>query len=415
MKRNIFTPADILLPAGGDFTLWSTVACDQFTSDPEYWDQVALQVGDSPSTLHMMLPEAWLNRAGADEAPAKINATMKRYLESGVFQTVKDAYIYVERSFADGTLRRGLVGAIDLNEFDYSDDSMSLVHGTEHTVPERLPARVEIRKQASLEMPHIMLFIDDREDAVMASAAKGAQAPLYDFDLMCGGGHLKGSPITGFNAMLVTAVLDELTDKDLLEQKYGFSQGAMVYAVGDGNHSLAAAKKCWEEIAQTLTAEERETHPARYALVELVNIHDAGVTLHPIHRAVFGIDAADFVQQADSALFSATGTPVTLVTERGSVTKYVSDESIGMVIEDVDAFCQEYAKAHSAVVDYIHGDAEAAQYGAGKGNAAILLPGMEKQELFTSVMDTGVFCKKSFSIGEASEKRYYMECRKIQA
>ena len=414
MKRNIFTPADILLPAGGDFTRWSTVACDQFTSDPAYWDEVSRLVGDAPSTLNLMLPEAWLSRPEAEDAPERINATMAEYLANGVFTCLKDSYMYVERTFSDGTLRRGLVGAIDLDAFDYSEDSMSLVHSTEHTVAERLPARVEIRKQAPLEMPHIMLFIDDREDAVMNLAAKGAQAPAYDFDLMCGGGHLKGCPITGFNAMLVTAMLDELTDKDVLEKKYGFSQGAMVYAVGDGNHSLAAAKKCWEELAQSLTAKERETHPARFALVELVNIHDSGVTLHPIHRVLFGVDAADFVRAAEDELFSGQGTPVTLVTAQGSCTKFVSDGSIGMVIEDVDAFCQKYAKAHGATVDYIHGDAEAEQYGAKSGNAAILLPGMEKQELFTSVMDTGVFCKKSFSIGEASEKRYYMECRKIQ-
>lgn len=414
MKRNIFTPTDILLPANCEMALWSTVACDQFSADPAYWDEVAKATANVPSTFHMMLPEAWLGQIDNKAASSEINATMAKYLEQGVFQTLENSYIYVERTFTDGIVRKGLVGAVDLSQYDYSEDSMSPVRATEHTVESRLPARVEIRKHAPIEMPHIMLFIDDRMNMVMDCAKKCAANPIYDFDLMCGGGHIVGRPISGTNAAMITALLDELTDETLLEDKYGFSNGAMVYAIGDGNHSLAAAKKCWDEISSTLTPEEQEHHPARYALVELVNIHDDGVSFYPIHRAMFGVNSNDFKKEADQQLFSSRGTPVALVTNQGEFTRYIDAESIGMVIEKVDQFCQEYAKTNSAEVDYIHGDAEAAAFGKKANNVAILLPTMKKEELFTSVMDTGVFCKKSFSIGQATEKRYYLECRRIQ-
>ena len=414
MHRRLFRPADILLPADCDMQLWSVVACDQFSSDPGYWDAVSEMTEGKPSTMHMILPEAYLETVDQEQVSRKINETMAEYLEKGIFRTLKDSYIYVERTLPDGTLRRGLMGVIDLMHYDYHEGSQTYVRATEHTVESRLPPRVEIRKNAVLEMPHIMLFVDDRDDMIMGSAAASAGSAVYDFDLMCGGGHIVGRPISGGNAAIMTAMLDELTDDALLEKKYGFSQGAIVYAIGDGNHSLAAAKNCWEEIRVGLTAEEQENHPARFVLVELMNIHDTGVTFHPIHRAVFGIDSDAFVNKADSVLFSEKGTAVTLVTEKGACERYVQAESIGQVIERVDSFCQVFAAEAGAQVDYIHGDREAKEFGSAKGNAAILLPTMKKEELFTSVMDTGVFCKKSFSIGEAVEKRYYLECRKIR-
>lgn len=415
MQRQLFVPTDILLPKACDMDLWSTVACDQFTSDTVYWDEVASMTDSKLSTMHMMLPEAYLDKVDSVKATEQIHETMARYLNEDVFYTLKDSYIYVERTLPDGVIRRGLVGAIDLMYYDYHEDSVTPIRATEHTVESRLPARVEIRKKAPLEMPHIMLFIDDRENMVMGSASKCAGTPVYDFDLMCGGGHICGRPISGANAEILTAMLDELSDEALLEQKYGFSQGAIIYAIGDGNHSLAAAKNCWDEIRKGLTEDEQKNHPARFALVELLNIHDQGVTFHPIHRVVFGIDAQMFSLAAEKELFSQEGTPVTFVTAAGSSTKYVNAESIGMVIERVDSFCQAFAGQNNAQVDYVHGDHEATVYGSAPGNCAILLPTMRKEELFTSVMDTGVFCKKSFSIGEACEKRYYLECRKIQA
>jgi len=413
-RKNIFRPADILLPKNCDMTLWSTVACDQFSSDRAYWDDVAAKTAGVPSTMHLMLPEAYLQTVDQQAEGEKINRCMEAYLSDGVFTTLENSYVYVERTLPGGTLRRGLVGMLDLEEYDYSEGSQTPIRATEHTVESRLPPRVAIRQQALLEMPHIMVFIDDPADTVMSCAGGASGNVLYDFDLMCGGGHIRGKQIQGESADKLSAMLDALADESVLKQKYGRSEGAIVYAMGDGNHSLAAARKCWEQVRSTLSPEAQETHAARFALVELVNIHDAGVTFHPIHRTVFHIDPADFAAKARAALFSETGTAVKMVAGGASEIGYVQAESIGQVIERVDRFCQEYAKAHSGEVDYIHGDDEAAAFGRQTDAASILLPTMEKSELFPSVMNTGVFCKKSFSIGEAAEKRYYLECRKIK-
>lgn len=413
-KKNLFRPADILLPKDCDMTLWSTVACDQFSSDSGYWDAVAAKTAGVPSTMHLMLPEAYLQTVDQKAEGEKINRTMEQYLSGGVFTTLKESYIFVERTLPGGTVRRGLVGALDLEQYDYAEDSRTPIRATEHTVESRLPPRVAIRQQALLEMPHIMVFIDDPADGVMKCAEQTAGKTLYDFDLMCGGGHIRGMQIDAKNAPALSAKLDALADDAVLKEKYGRSEGAIVYAMGDGNHSLAAARKCWETARKELLEEAQQTHPARFALVELVNIHDAGVTFHPIHRTVFHIDPAGFAASARRELFSEKGTAVTMVFGGTEEQGFVSAESIGQVIERVDRFCQTYAKAHNGEVDYIHGDEEAAAFGRQKDAASILLPTMEKGELFTSVMNTGVFCKKSFSIGEAAEKRYYLECRKIR-
>lgn len=413
-KQNIFRPAEILLPKDCDMSLWSTVACDQFSSDQAYWDTVMEQTANVPSTSHLMLPEAYLQSVDEQAESRRINETMRDYLESGVFTALENSYVYVERTLPDGRMRCGLIGQLDLEAYDYSQDSKTPIRATEHTVESRLPPRVAIRNQALIEMPHIMVFIDDPENTVMNKAAAVAEKTLYDFALMCGGGHIRGRQICGDAVTPVSALLDALADTACLQKKYGRSDGAILYAMGDGNHSLAAAKKCWENIRPTLSPEERKTHPARFALVELVNIHDPGVTFHPIHRTVFHIDPADFTKRAGEILFAPSGTAVTLVAGGKTEVRYVKAESIGQVIEIVDRFCQNYAKDHGGEVDYIHGDEEASKFGSRADAASILLPTMRKGELFTSVMNTGVFCKKSFSIGEAAEKRYYLECRKIK-
>ncbi len=405
MNKNLFRPAEILLPKACDMTRWSVVACDQFTSDMGYWRQVDTLTEGIPSSRHMILPEAYLETIQQADATKNINATMAEYLVNGTFETLEHSFIFVERTLPDGTLRRGLVGAVDLNGYDYHAGTTSPIRATEHTVESRLPPRVEIRKLAPLEMPHIILFFEDAADIVMQKAEAMGEACVYDFDLMCGGGHIRGTRISGQQADALAQLLDETT---------GANSGSISYAIGDGNHSLAAAKNCWEALRQTLSAEDQETHPARFALVELMNIHDEGVTFHPIHRAVFGIDNAAFAEAAEERLFSSDGAAVTLVTGKGCETRYVQAESIGRVIETVDTFCQEFAKANGGQVDYIHGDKEAMEFGAMSGNAAILLPGIDKSGLIPSVETTGVFCKKSFSIGEAPEKRYYLECRSIQ-
>lgn len=414
MKRNLFRPAEILLPTGCDMTLWSTVACDQFTSDPDYWDHVAEMTEKVPSTFHLMLPEAYLATRDPHAESEKINSTMEAYLNEGLFRTIEQSYVYVERTLPSGKCRHGLIGALDLEYYDYTEDAVTPIRATEHTVESRLPARVEVRKRALLEMPHIMVFIDDPADAVMRCAAIGANETLYDFDLMCSGGHLTGKQVSGVNADLVSAMLDELTDDECLRKKYGHPYGGIVYAIGDGNHSLAAAKKCWDELREQLTPAEQETHPARFALVELVNIHDEGVEFHPIHRTVFDVSPEAFLSAAQERLLGETGTEVELICGGKTVTGRVPSDSIGQAIEKVDDFCQTFAQRTGGRVDYIHGMEEAVAFGNRIDAASILLPKLEKQELFTSVMSTGVFCKKSFSIGEAAEKRYYLECRKIR-
>lgn len=414
MIRNIFRPADILIPKDADMTKWSTVACDQYSANPRYWDNVAELTANVPSTMHLMFPEAYLQSKDANSEAGNINNTMERYLNDGVFETLKNSYVYVERILPNNLLRRGLIGKIDLEYYDYSEDAVTPIRATEHTVENRLPARVEIRKNAPLEMPHIMVFIDDPADTVMACAGIAANEILYDFDLMCGGGHIVGKRISGPNADLVTAVLDELTEDEVLRKKYGHCCGAIIYAIGDGNHSLAAAKKCWNEIRDTLTPTERQDHPARFALVELVNIHDEGVVFHPIHRTVFHIEPSVFASRAEKSLFGDHGTEVTLVCGGLQEKKYIPADSIGQVIQKVDDFCHSFSAEHNGEVDYIHGDAEAISFGSQPDAASILLPAMGKKQLFTSVMTTGVFCKKSFSIGEAPEKRYYLECRAIK-
>jgi len=413
MMKRAFRPADILIPGSIDMTAWSVVACDQFTSEPEYWEGVERIVGGKPSSLRLILPEAYLGVRDADAETAAINAKMREYLDSGIFTTYKNSYVYVERTLQNGMLRRGLVGELDLEEYDYSPASASPVRATEGTVEERLPPRVRIRRDAPLEMPHIMVFIDDPDDAVMSAAAGGRA--VYNFKLMQGGGSIAGYLVPDTAA--VDRAVDGLYDEAALERKYGRSHRApVIFAMGDGNHSLATAKKCWEELKPGLSDAERENHPARFALAELVNIHDPAVTFEPIHKVIFSTDSRDFISQGE-AFFSALagdGHKITLMAGGSEKTLSLGGVTIGQLIGRCEDFCQKYMSSHGGRIDYIHGDDEAAEMAARDGCAGILLPRMEKGELFTSVMQSGPFPKKSFSIGHGPDKRYYLECRKIR-
>jgi len=417
---NTFRRTDILLPNDLDMTKWSVVACDQFTSQPEYWAKLEEQCAGVPSTLHLMLPEAYLETRDQFAAAAEINAEMQKYLDAGIFRTFADSCIYVERTLRDGSVRRGLVGALDLEDYDYSQDSASPIRATEATVESRLPARVRVREGAALEMPHIMVFIDDEKDTVMGALEQKKQGfpSVYDFELSAGGGHIHGWQVSGAEADALDVILDGLADPAALQAKYGTAAPA-VFAMGDGNHSLATAKKCWEAIKPTLSATERETHPARYSLVELVNIHDAAITFEPIHKVVFGTDAAAFFEEAKQwfAQNLAENDPthtIRLVTAQGELSMPLRGFNIGKLIGAAEEFCQQYMKAHGGAIDYIHNDDTAVSMGRQNGCAAILLPKMEKSELFSSVITSGIFPRKSFSIGHAEDKRYYLECRKIK-
>ncbi|MEA4946246.1 MAG: DUF1015 domain-containing protein [Oscillospiraceae bacterium] len=411
--KKIFNPADILIPRNADMTAWSVVACDQFTSEPEYWARAEALVGDKPSTLRLMLPEAYLGKPQAEDSTARINAAMRRYLDGGLFWTLENSYVYVERTISDGRVRRGLVGALDLEEYDWSPASASPIRATEGTVEDRLPPRVKVRQDAPLEMPHIMVFIDDADNAVMDAAQGGER--LYDFDLMLGGGHLAGYRVPD-NAR-VDAAVDALSDPAALAAKYGLAGKApAIFAMGDGNHSLATAKKCWETLKPALTPARRETHPARFALVELVNIHDPAISFEPIHKVLFDTDNRDFIAAARLYFHGAEGEGhvIRLLAGGAEATLSLAGFSIGELIGECERFCQRYLKINGGRIDYVHGDGEAASLASGLGCAGILLPRMEKSELFPSVIQTGPFPKKSFSIGLGPDKRYYLECRKIR-
>lgn len=411
--KKIFRPADILLPRSADMTAWSVVACDQFTSEPEYWQRAESIVGDKPSTLRLMLPEAYLGGEQEAGSTERINAAMEDYLASGIFKTCRNSYVYVERTISDGRIRRGLVGALDLEEYDWKKDSASPIRATEGTVEDRLPPRVKVRMGAPLEMPHIMVFIDDPRDAVMKAAMGGEK--LYDFDLMLGGGHIAGY-LAPDNAA-VDAAVSALSDEETVRAKYDLQGKApAIFAMGDGNHSLATAKKCWEMIKHSLDASERENHPARFALVELVNIHDQAISFEPIHKVLFDTDDRDFIAAAKTYFRGSEGEGhiIRLVSGDEEAELSLAGFTIGELIGECESFCQRYMKINGGRIDYVHGDAEAAHLASGVGCAGILLPRMEKAELFPSVISSGPFPKKSFSIGLGPDKRYYLECRKIK-
>lgn len=407
----VFKPADILLP-DCDMHKWSVVACDQFTSEPEYWRSVRKLVGTSPSTLRMMLPEAELGEKDPETESAAINAVMQEYLDSGLFKCFRNSYVYLERTLENGMVRRGIVGMFDLEAYDWREGAASPIRATEFTVEDRLPPRVRIRKNAPLEMPHIMIFMDDAEDMVFSAVKKGEK--VYDFELMQGGGSIKGWLVSDVKELAAAA--ERLGDEKLLAKKYGSADNAIIFAMGDGNHSLAAAKQHWEEVKAHIPESEYDGCPARYALAELVNIHDASIAFEPIHKVIFDTDPADFIDEAREffAENPGTGRQIRLMTGGEDEELSVSGMTIGQLIGACEDFCKSYTERHGGYIDYIHGDEQCTEMSHRTGCAGILLPRMEKSELFTSVMSGGPFPKKSFSIGHGNDKRYYLECRKIR-
>ncbi|MDO4750397.1 MAG: DUF1015 domain-containing protein, partial [Eubacteriales bacterium] len=326
--------------------------------------------------------------------------------------------VYVERKQSDGRVRRGLVGAIDLAAYDYSSASTSPVRATEGTVESRLPPRVAVRSLASLEMPHVMVLADDPEKLVIEALAekKPSMEKLYDFDLMLGGGHLTGWLVSGKVLEETIAALDELGSPEALKRRYGDVQYPMLFAMGDGNHSLATAKLCWERIRSTLSPAELETCPARYGLVELVNVHDEAIDFEPIHRVLFDTNADAFLEEAAHfwEAHSGSGHTIGFTVGRESLHLDVSGFTIGQLIGAAEDFCQNFLNKHGGRIDYVHGTETAEELGRQPGCCAVLLPAMDKSELFPSVMRSGAFPRKSFSIGHAPDKRYYLECRRIR-
>ena len=399
---HIVTSTDILLPRAEDMGAWSVIACDQFTSEPDYWAAAEERAAKKPSTLSLMLPEAWLHTARAEGADGRIAGTMRRYLAEDVFQTVPDSFIYVERTLPDGRIRRGLVAALDLEQYDFTGTQRTSVRSTEGTVEERLPPRVNIRRGAPLEMPHTLLLMDDRTDSVLSLAekAKDTLEKVYDFELMLGGGRIAGWRVSGETKAAVQSALDALDNAALQREKYGDAaeNGKLAFAVGAGNHSLAAAKRFWKEKRETLPESERLADPARFALVEIENIHEPSLDFEPIHRVIFDTDTSAFASE--------------LAAHR---TEWeAKDKTLGERVAAAESFCRAYIAVHGGYIDYIHGDDTARALGEKPNCAAVLLPPVEKSGLFVSVLKNGALPKKSFSMGNARDKRYYLECRKIR-
>ena len=417
-----FYPADILLPKEADMTKWAVVACDQFTSQPEYWQAVEETVQDAPSTLRLILPEAKLNGPDVDKDIAAINASMKKYLDDGVFKTLSSSLIYIERTQSDGKVRHGLIGMVDLDQYDFTPGSGALIRATEGTVLSRIPPRVKVRQDAPIELPHVMLLIDDPDKTVIEplTAASGEMEKLYDFDLQQGGGHLTGWKLTDGQTDGVADALTGLCADSEMQKKYGMSGVApLLFAVGDGNHSLATAKQCYENLKKVTPESEWASLPARYALVEVVNNHDDALGFEPIHRVLFDVDHDDFMAAFKAAYPNAyegkgEGHVIEVVWEGHDGFITVPDPKVQLAVGTLQGVIDEYLKSHGGEVDYIHGDEVTKELGSKPGNMGFLLPAMGKEQLFKTVMADGVLPRKTFSMGHAQDKRYYVEARKIK-
>ena len=340
---SIIRKTDILLPEVEDLTKWSVVACDQYTSQPEYWERVIDFTKGHPSTLNLVYPEAFLSEG--DKRIREINDEMTKYIDNNIFNVYKDCFIYVERTLSGGRIRKGIVCAVDLDAYDFKKGSKSAIRATEGTVLERIPPRVKIRENAPLELPHVMLLVDDKECKLIENVKKGEK--LYDFELMENGGHLAGWLVDGENADSFIKDVDEFSKN---------AQDGLVFAVGDGNHSLATAKTCWENIKSTLSDEEKETHPARYCLVEIENIHDTVLEFEPIHRVVLNVCEKEFTDKMkkdmNCCVSSEEGQHIVLVNNGNKLDLYINNATSPLEVGTV----QNYLDSVGAEVDYIHGE-----------------------------------------------------------
>ncbi len=400
---NAFLPGDILLPKDAPPERWAVIACDQFTSDPNYWERVRNTVADAPSTLHMILPEVEL---GADVArkTARIHKNMEQYLAADTFRCYPNAYIYVERKTPFGNLRRGIVGVADLEQYDYRPDTALPIRATEQTVLERLPVREQIRRGAPLEFSHVLLLCDDDGGTLIEplSGIRDTLPQVYDFELMEGGGHLTGWLLEGENARDFDRRLAEYT---CIHARLG---GA-IFAVGDGNHSLAAAKNCYEQWKRAHPGQDTTAYPGRYAMVELENIHDPVHQFEPIHRIVTHTDPAKLLFDL-AKITVPNGCPIRWVTENGEGTVFVDAPSGERAVGVLQGFLDQWLAQNSGLIDYIHGDAQLTRLARQENAVGFRLPAMDKSGLFQA----GVLPRKTFSMGHAQEKRYYLEGRKIQ-
>ncbi len=408
MKKTGLNSAKILLPKNVDMTFWAVVACDQFTGEPEYWQELANTVKGKPTTLDLVLPEVYLND-NPDQRIQVVNKNIANYIDKGVFEELEEGFILTVRSTPFVERRIGLIGAIDLEEYEYSKKSSALIRSTEGTVEERIPPRLKIRKDAQVEFPHVMVLFDDENREITEPLYQNRSnfKKVYDFDLNMNGGHVEGYFINDVDG--IKEKFAKLLDGQRLCAKYG-KEDNFAFAVGDGNHSLATAKAHWNNVKKDLTDTEKQNHPARFALVEFVNIYDEGIYFEPIFRYVTGVDKQKFIDGLNSVDCGKVR-----IFDGNTFASQDGQNSLPEGIKATDEYIKNYIDANGGEVDYIHGESNLEKLVKANSNSVgIYFEKLDKSELFRYVSSNGAFPRKTFSMGEGIEKRYYLEGRKIR-
>lgn len=414
-----FKRGNILLPKNTDMTKWSVVACDQYTSEPEYWNSVREIVGSNPSTLNLTLPEIYLEESDVEERIKKINQNMEELVNMDFFNEYSDSMIYLERTQEDGKVREGLMGIVDLEDYSYEKGSQTLIRATEKTVIERIPPRVKVRENALLELPHTMILIDDEKKNIIESLKNKVTESdiVYDFDLMKNGGHIKGYLLNNETMDEVDERLKCLADKDYFENKYGVKdKGILLFAMGDGNHSLATAKACYENLKKEI-GEKALSSKSRYALVELVNLHSDALEFEAINRVIFNTDKDKLLNSLKEYYTinkEGNGQEFRVVTDSIDEAWYIEKPKSNIAVGSIQMFLDDYLKDNVGKIDYIHGEDVTKSLASKDNNVGFIFDAMAKEDLFKTVILDGALPRKTFSMGHANDKRYYLEARKIK-
>jgi hypothetical protein len=426
-----------------DLTKWAVIACDQYTSEPAYWEKVEELTAGSPSTSHLIFPEVYLEEPDSEERIRRINHEMERYLAEGILVPQKPGFLLVDRQTQAVPSRKGVIVALDLEQYDYREGAQSLIRATEGTILDRLPPRIRVREQACIELPHIMVLIDDPQQTVIEPLFARLQETVYDFPLMLGGGHIRGYRVDAADSIRqVAKALERLADPEQFARRYDVEgRPVVLYAMGDGNHSFATAKAIWEKLKEEAPGRQAiMDHPARYALVELVNLHDPGLEFEAIHRVLFDVDVEAMLLQmgnyfagqgailrcerfAERAALEAarraadTGHrhQIPFVSSDGFGLLTIENPTLHLTVATLQGFLDHFLAAErNARIDYIHGEEAVTSLGSRQGNVGFYLPAISKHELFKTIILDGALPRKTFSMGEADEKRFYLECRKIR-
>ena len=418
MNSTAFHNADILIPNDKtDMSKWAVIACDQYTSEPEYWDAVRAAVGDAPSALNLILPELYLEEDGVSERIDNIHSAMDKYIADGVFTEYKNAVIYVERVQSNGIVRKGLIGAIDLEKYDFSKGSSSEVRATEATVIERIPPRIKVRQGAPLELPHIMILIDDPDGTVIEPLDKNSMTKLYETELMQNGGSISGYLVDEKTQEKIDSALAALGDPDTFNKKYGLDGApVLLYAMGDGNHSLATAKEFYEQLKKSNPDKDFSNHPARYALAEIVDLHSDALKFEAIYRLVYDVDCDKLIAGLTESLALSdepTDQWVNIVCRGNEKKLYIHNATSNLSVGSLQNYLDGYIKENGGKIDYIHGIENVKALAEKHSGIAFILPDMDKSQLFPTVIKDGALPRKTFSMGHADDKRFYIEARKI--